>query len=182
MVCKNKSIFMFCLATLAFMLVAALDAPASAGIILRSDSFENGAYIPEKYSGKGEDVSPELKWENAPAGTVSFSIIADDPDAPSGNWSHWVIYDIPEDVTALSANIPKVPLFPNGIKQGSNDFRKIGYNGPYPPAGSDHRYFYTIYALDAFLEIPAGRTKNEILAKMEGHVLDKATLAGRFKR
>src|ERR1700689_2280668 len=95
---------------------------------ISSTSFENGADIPRKFTCDGADVSPELSWVEPPTGTVSFTLIADDPDAPSGTWTHWVLFDLPVNVTSLAEGVTRVDELPGGERQGRNDFRKIGYN------------------------------------------------------
>ncbi|MBN1872460.1 MAG: YbhB/YbcL family Raf kinase inhibitor-like protein [Candidatus Omnitrophica bacterium] len=149
---------------------------------IKSSAFKDGELMSEKYTCKGEDLSPPLAWSEVPQQTKSFAIICDDPDAPFVTWVHWVIYDIPADVTQLPEGIPTKETLPNGAKQGKNDFRKIGYGGPCPPPGGPHRYLFKLYALDKILELEPGLTKKEILAAMEGHILGKTTLIGKFKR
>jgi len=97
---------------------------------LTSSAFQAGADIPRKYTCDGEDVSPPLRWENAPGGTKAFAMIADDPDAPGGTWVHWVIYDLPAETKELTEGVPKTEVIAGGAKQGINDFRKVGYGGP----------------------------------------------------
>lgn len=137
--------------------------------------------IPAKYTCEGRNISPPLKWTSPPQGTKSFAIIVDDPDAPMGTWVHWVIYNIPSDTMELKENIPAESLLSDGTTQGITDYQKIGYKGPCPPGGT-HRYFFRIYALDTELSLDPGATKKELLKAMEGHILDKANLIGRFKR
>jgi len=149
---------------------------------IRSLAFKDGDLIGTKYTCKGEDISPPLSWEDAPSGTKSFALICDDPDAPFMTWVHWVIYDIPADVTGLSEGVPKDKTLSNGAKQGITDFRSIGYGGPCPPPGGPHRYFFKLYALDTVLNLKPGLTKKDLLKAMEGHILGEAQLIGRFKR
>ena len=148
---------------------------------LISPSFEHGGMIPKKYTCDGEDISPPLKWKNVPSGTKSFVLICDDPDAPMGTWVHWVYYDIPANVRSLPEGILPVENPEIGGTQGINDFKKIGYGGPCPPFGT-HRYFFKLYAIDKVLNLPAGLTKEEVLRKIEGHVIGKAVLMGRYSR
>jgi len=159
-------------------------------IALTSSAFEQGKTIPEKYTGKGEDVSPPLAWSNLPEGTQELALICDDPDAPSPEtpraepWVHWVIYNIPAGTTALAEGVPKTEKLdePAGALQGTNDFGKIGYNGPMPPAGSGpHRYFFKLYALDTKLDVDPGLTKAELLQAMEGHELAMGELMGLYE-
>ncbi len=148
---------------------------------ITSAAFQDGGLIPQKYTCDGEDVSPPLAWTDPPRETQSIALIADDPDAPRGTWVHWVIYDLPPDARELSEGVPPAETLPNGAKQGRNDFGKIGYGGPCPPRGT-HRYFFKLYALDRKLGLPAGKTKQELLEAMRGHVLTEAQLMGRYAR
>jgi len=150
---------------------------------LASAAFREGAAIPAKYTCDGVDVSPPLGWSGAPVGTRSFALIADDPDAPAGTWVHWVLYNLPADVSELPENIAKVEsLDLGGARQGRNDFRRPGYGGPCPPPGPPHRYFFNLYALDAPLKLKAGAQKRDVEAAMEGHVLATAQLMGTYAR
>ncbi len=148
---------------------------------LMSPAFEEGGMIPAKFTCDGEDFSPALSWEGVPAGTQSFALIADDPDAPMGTWVHWVMYNIPDTTRHLDEAVPVVEKLPDGSLQGINDFRKIGYGGPCPPSGV-HRYYFKLYALDAKLKLPAGSTKAELLRAMAGHILGKAEFMGKYSR
>ena len=151
--------------------------------ILTSAAFKDGAPIPAKYTCDGVDVSPPLAWSGAPAGTRSVALIADDPDAPGGTWVHWVLYNLPAEVSDLPENIAKVEsLDLGGARQGRNDFRRPGYGGPCPPPGPAHRYFFKLYALDMRLELKAGAQKKDVEAAMEGHVLGSAQLMGTYAR
>src|ERR1017187_5501305 len=107
---------------------------------LTTTAFADGGGIPKKYTCDGADVSPALNWNDAPAGTQSFALIADDPDAPAGTWVHWVIYDLPASARGLPEGVPKQEIVQGGGYQGRNDFGRIGYGGPCPPPGSPHRY------------------------------------------
>ena len=149
---------------------------------LSSKSFSNGADIPQKFTCEGADVSPELSWNDAPAGTNGFGLIADDPDAPAGTWTHWVLYDVPPQTNHLAEGLPKQEQLPDGAHQGRNDFGKIGYNGPCPPPGKPHRYYFKLYALDQKLNLKPGTSKQQVERAMEGHTLAKAELMGRYKR
>src|SRR5437868_3349617 len=113
---------------------------------ITSPAFKDGKIIPKKFTCAGEDVSPALSWSGMPSATKAFALIADDPDAPVGTWVHWVIYDLPANLHQLAENISREDQLKSGGRQGKNDFRKIGYNGPCPPTGKLHRYFFTLYA------------------------------------
>jgi Raf kinase inhibitor-like YbhB/YbcL family protein len=156
-------------------------APAMA-FSVSSTSFPPAGDIPAKYTCDGADVSPELSWNNAPQGTQSFALIADDPDAPVGTWTHWVLYDLPPSTTGLNEGVSKIDELPNGGRQGRNDFHKIGYGGPCPPAGKPHRYFFKLYALDKMLDLKPGASKHEVEQAMQGHVLAQAELVGKYHR
>jgi Raf kinase inhibitor-like YbhB/YbcL family protein len=150
---------------------------------LTSTAFRDGVAIPVKYTCDGVDVSPPLAWSGAPAGTRSFALIADDPDAPAGTWVHWVLYNLPAAVSELPENIAKVEsLDLDGARQGRNDFRRPGYGGPCPPPGPAHRYFFKLYALHAPLQLKPGAQKKDVEAALEGHVLGSAQLMGTYAR
>jgi Raf kinase inhibitor-like YbhB/YbcL family protein len=149
---------------------------------ISSTSFPNGGDIPKKFTCDGADVSPELSWTGPPAGTQSFALIADDPDTPSGTWTHWVLFDLAPDANNLAESVSKIDELPGGERQGRNDFRKIGYNGPCPPPGKPHRYFYKLYALNAKLDLKPGSSKQEVEQAMEGRILGKAQWMGKYQR
>lgn len=151
-------------------------------LTMTSTAFRAGAEIPQQYTCEGADRSPALKWTGVPAGTGSFALIADDPDAPVGTWVHWVVYDLPADTSALAEGLPTSDTLPGGGKQGRNDFRKTGYGGPCPPPGKPHRYFFKLYALDAPINLKPGATKADVLSAIEGHVLAQAELMGTYRR
>jgi hypothetical protein len=148
---------------------------------LKSSAFEAGGMIPPKYTCDGSDVSPPLSWSAVPAKAKSLALIADDPDAPRGTWVHWVAWNIPATVSTLEEAVPKRDTLPNGMQQGTTDFRSIGYGGPCPPSGT-HRYFFKLYALDATLNLPPGTTKKDLEKTMQGHILAQAELMGMYAR
>ncbi|MEZ6074018.1 MAG: YbhB/YbcL family Raf kinase inhibitor-like protein [Pirellulales bacterium] len=162
---------------------------------LTSTAFDDGQTIPDLYTGVGKDVSPPLAWSHVPQGTKSLAVICDDPDAPTrarprpeGPWVHWCIYNIPADVSDLSEGVPRQSKLeqPAGARQGANDFpsENVGYRGPMPPPGSGpHRYRFTIYALDAVLDLPAASAnKKSLLRAMEGQILGESQLVGVYER
>lgn len=166
--------------------VASGKAPAKGGTAmsfqLSSTAFEAGGTIPKKYTCDGPDLSPPLAWTDPPAGTQSFALICDDPDAPAGTWVHWVIYDLPPTARSLPEGVPANETLENGARQGRNDFRRIGYGGPCPPRGPAHRYFFKLYALDTKLNLKSGATKMELERAMKGHILAQAEWMGRYGR
>jgi Raf kinase inhibitor-like YbhB/YbcL family protein len=149
---------------------------------LKSSAFSAGADIPKKHTCDGADVSPALSWGEPPEKTDSYALIGDDPDAPAGTWVHWVLYNLPGTARELPENVAKQETLESGALQGKNDFRRIGYGGPCPPAGPAHRYYFRLYALDASLNLKAGATKAEVEKAIKGHVVGQAELMGRYKR
>ncbi len=149
---------------------------------LRTADFAHGANIPQAFTCDGEDRSPALEWSDAPEGTKTFALIADDPDAPVGTWVHWVIYNIPANAHSLAGGMEKKEQLSDGARQGRNDFRKIGYNGPCPPPGKAHRYFFKLYALSAELTLAPGATKADVERAMGGHILGQAEWMGKYQR
>jgi Raf kinase inhibitor-like YbhB/YbcL family protein len=146
---------------------------------LLSQSFAEGGWIPELYSCKGADLSPPLKWSGEPRDVRSFALVMEDPDAPSGTFCHWLVYDI----------LPGVHNLAKGLKPGSvgasgiNDFGRPGYGGPCPPKGSAHRYYFRLYALDInALGLRPGVGRRELLRAMNGHILAETQYMGRFQR
>ena len=166
--------------------VDAADKEATvAQFTLSSPSFRNNQPMPAKHSCEGEDASPELKWEGAPAGTKSFALIADDPDAPGGSWVHLVMYGVPANATQLPEKVAKTDTVAalTGVKQGMNDFGKPGYGGPCPPRGHGiHHYHFRLYALDAELNVAPRVTRKQLEAAMKGHILAQAELVGTYQR
>jgi Raf kinase inhibitor-like YbhB/YbcL family protein len=150
---------------------------------LTSTAFKEGQPIPAKHTCDEKDLSPPLTWSGVPAEAKSLVLIADDPDAPVGTWVHWVLYDVPAATTELQEDLPKGQYLPNGAKQGLNDFKRLGYGGPCPPAGKPHRYFFRLFALDAPLGLKPGATRKEVEKAMAGkHVLAQGQLMGTYKR
>jgi len=149
---------------------------------VKSSAFGSGAEIPKKFTCEAADVSPALEWSEAPAKSASFALIADDPDAPVGTWVHWVLWNLPASAQSLPEGVAKREQLDDGTRQGRNDFRKIGYNGPCPPPGKPHRYFFRLYALDAKLDLAPGATRQELDAAMKGHILGEAEYMGTFRR
>jgi len=155
---------------------------------LSTTAFKDGGVIPSRHTGEGVDVSPALEWTGAPEGTKSFALTCLDPDAPPGTWVHWVLYDLPGDQTGLEEGISKTDTLDSGAKQGVcwgvDTFDREGYYGPLPPPGHGwHRYYFTIYALDVdSLGLDPGAELREVEASLEGHLLGKAKVMGRYKR
>lgn len=149
---------------------------------LSSSSFSNGGNIDKKFTCDGADVSPQLAWTNPPSGTKSFALLTDDPDAPVGNWSHWVMWNIPSNVSSLPVELAKQARLADGSEQGMNDFHKTGYNGPCPPPGKPHRYYFKLFALSTTLKLKSGAAKHDLESAMKDHVLGQAEWMGRYGR
>jgi hypothetical protein len=180
---------MFTLLPPLIMVVLALVVPAEvrgqevpSKIELKTTSFTPGGFIPKRYTCEAADVSPALSWADPPSGTQSFALIEDDPDAPSGTFVHWVVYDLPAAYRNLPEALSGNSQMPDGVKQGTNDFSRTGYSGPCPPRGNPHRYFIRLYALDAILNLRPAARRKELDAAMQGHILAQAELMGRFQR
>jgi len=141
-----------------------------------SSSFENGGTIPAKFTCDGENISPDISWEGVPEGAKSLALICDDPDAPSGDFVHWVVFNIPVDMDGLSEGMEI-----DGDKLGITDYGCPGYGSPCPPSGF-HHYHFKVYALDDMLDAESNIDKYELLDKMEGHILAKGELIGLYKR
>ncbi len=144
---------------------------------LTSPAFAEGAAIPLRFTCDGEDRSPPLTWSDPPEGTRALALVMDDPDAPGGVFTHWLVYDLPADARSLAEG-----ELPGGGKQGENDFGRIGYGGPCPPRGEQHRYRFAIYALDAPLDLPPGARRAAVLEAIAGHALARGVLTGTYRR
>lgn len=149
---------------------------------LTSPAFRQGEEIPVQYTCDGQNVSPPLEWSQSPAGTESFALIVDDPDAPGGVFTHWVLFNLPGDSYQLPEAVQGQAQLPGGALEGKNNFGKIGYGGPCPPPGSPHRYRFTLYALDQSLDLKAGASKQQLLDAMVGHILAQGQLTGTYRR
>ncbi|SRR5581483_568887 len=147
---------------------------------LKVEAFRNGAEIPAVHTCEGENISPALSWSGAPAGTKSFALIMEDPDAPAGTWNHWLLWDIPTDTSSL----PQHYRAAGPVHSGVNDFGKTGYGGPCPPKGhGPHRYFFRLYAVDTpSLGVRAGARRKELDQALKPHTLGVAEYLGRFER
>jgi len=151
------------------------------GMVLTSPVFQEGGRIPSGYTCDGIGISPPLAWSGAPEGTKSVALIIDDPDAPRGIFTHWVIFNIPATDNRLSENVPPSGILSNGATQGSNSGGRIGYTSPCPPSGT-HHYVFHLYALDTRLNLQAGATKQDLLIAIAGHILAEAQLTGLYSR
>ncbi|MGA8089645.1 MAG: YbhB/YbcL family Raf kinase inhibitor-like protein [Terracidiphilus sp.] len=157
------------------------SAATDASITLSSDSLAGGT-VPKEFTCDGADQSPPLKWTAPPADTKSFILTVTDPDAPGGTFTHWVVFNLPANTSALAAGVPTQDQLPDGSRQGRNDFGKVGYGGPCPPRGSTHRYFFDLFALNSTLVLPARATRAQIEDAMNTHVLARGKLMARYGR
>lgn len=149
-----------------------------------SSAFTHHAAIPSQYTCDGENISPPVAWRHVPGNTQSLALICDDPDASNGDWVHWVVYNIPPQLTALPESLDKqatVEVESWQITQGINSWPRIGYGGPCPPSGT-HRYFFKLYALSLAAQLQANLSKKALLDKMQGHILAEAQLMGTYAR
>ena len=149
-------------------------------LTLNTSAFAEGGNIPQEYSCEGEDVSPELTWNGAPPETHSFALIMHDPDAPKGDFTHWLLWDIPAGTTRLARGAGGS----SAGTAGMNSFNKTGYGGPCPPPGhGPHRYYFVLYALDTeHLELSHASQRAEVEAAIQGHVLAQGQFMGRYER
>ena len=159
------------------ILLAAIASFAAGGAKMKitSSAFQQGGNIPSKFSCDGANTSPPLQISDVPPETKSVVLIVDDPDAPSGLFTHWAVWNIsPQTSTIAEGNAPKEV-------HGTNDFGKSGYGGPCPPSGT-HRYYFRIFALDRELDLPSGAKRGQLDAAMKGHVIAQGELMGRYAR
>lgn len=154
----------------------------SGGIVVSSDAFVQGQPVPVHYTCRGEDTSPAVRWERAPAGTQSFAVVLEDPDAPGGLFTHWLVYGIPPDRQELPEGLPAEPVVAGGILQGTNSFGTPGYRGPCPPGGPTHRYVLRVYALDGMPNLAGGAVRKTFDTVISGHVLGTGEMTAPFSR
>jgi Raf kinase inhibitor-like YbhB/YbcL family protein len=143
---------------------------------ITSPAFLSDEAIPAKYTCDGADINPPFLISGIPEKTKSLALIADDPDAPVGNWNHWVFWNVDPKITEITED-----SIPAGAVLGTNSFGRLTYGGPCPPSGT-HRYFFKLYALDSMLDLPEGSKKDDLEKAMEGHIFDEANLMGRYER
>lgn len=157
---------------------ASLVALAAGGAKMKitSSAFQEGGTIPEKFSKNGQNVNPELRIEGVPAEAKSLALIVDDPDAPVGLFTHWLVWSIDPKTSEVAEN-----SVPKGAVQGTNDFPGSGYDGPQPPSGA-HRYYFKIFALDRVLDLKSGAKRRDVDAAMRGHILAQSELMGRYSK
>ena len=150
-------------------------------LVLSSTEFQDGQPIPTRYTCDGENISVPLQWSDAPANSRTFALIVDDPDAPSGTYTHWVLYNMPATVHSLAEHVSTQATLADGSMNGMNSARKSGYTGPCPPGGT-HHYHFKLYALDATLTLKPGATKDQLSSAMQGHIVAQTELIGTYRR
>ena len=148
---------------------------------LLSAAFPHEGDIPSRHTCDGPDLSPPLAIAGVPTGAKSLALVCDDPDAPGGVWDHWLLFNLSPATPGLPEGLPEGPSHPDGSLCGKNSWGRLGYGGPCPPRGT-HRYYFTLYALDTLLDLPAGASKADVLRAAKGHILAAATLMGRYGR
>ncbi|HTL47850.1 MAG TPA: YbhB/YbcL family Raf kinase inhibitor-like protein [Verrucomicrobiae bacterium] len=149
---------------------------------ITSPVFQNQAAIPREFTGEGRDQSPPLDIADVPKDAKSLALVVDDPDAPGGNFTHWVLFNLKPSQTHLEPHVQPMPVLQSGARQGVNDFKRVGYGGPMPPSGK-HHYIFHVYALDRELPIPEQAiTRQRLLDEMKGHILAEAKLVGTYEK
>ncbi len=168
---------------LVLLLLVIAMTPRNSAFRLTSAAFGDNQPIPAAHSCDGAGTSPPLRWAGVPGGTRSLALIVHDPDAPAGDFTHWLVYDLPPTITALPAGEYASPHFPLGGLQGRNSFGQIGFGAPCPPLGAPHHYHFDLYALSQpHLGLIAGASQAEVRAAMQGHILAEAELIGTYGR
>ena len=143
---------------------------------ISSPAFADQEMIPERYTCDGEDISPPLSIENVPEGTKSLALLVEDPDAPSGLWVHWLVWNMPPATRKIGED-----AVPQEAVLGKNDWHRNSYGGPCPPSGT-HRYLFRLYALNTILDLAGSETKHQLQEAIEGHILEEATLTGTYSK
>ena len=150
---------------------------------LISSAFKNGETLPTRYTCEGQDVSPPISWEGVPEDAKTLALVVDDPDAPSGSFTHWIVYNLPPTPSRLEVGASLSDRLSTGLREGLNNFGEQGYGPPCPPRGAgEHRYVFRLYALDQELHFTGRVTRDQLMDAMEGKVLAEAMLVGRFAR
>jgi Raf kinase inhibitor-like YbhB/YbcL family protein len=149
---------------------------------LSSPAFAQGSLIPKKFTCDGANISPALTWSSLPSGTRSLALIADDPDAPVGTFTHWVLYNVAPSLTGIPEAVAKITQVSGIGTHGNNSYGRPGYDGPCPPRGAPHRYFFTLYALDLAPDLPPGLTPTKLQGDMHGHILAEGQWMGKYQK
>lgn len=149
---------------------------------ISSPAFQNGDTIPRQYTCDGDDYSPPLAWSDLPEGTQELELLVEDPDAPGGTWTHWILTGLDPHTNGLNEAVHRTPSGPAGAHQGLNDFQKHGYGGPCPPSGKPHHYVFRLFALRKKLDLPDDIGRAQLLKAIKGSVLAEAKLTGVYRR
>jgi len=187
---RKPSLLLVSCAAAGFLLrgVASADAPNAgpaagpASLQISSDAFADGKIIPKDHTCDGADRSPPLHWDGAPERAKAFALVVDDPDAPSGVFTHWLLYNVPAAAKALDVGVATTGTLGDGSRQGTNDFGRVGWSGPCPPPGSAHRYRFKLYALSAPLELEPGAKRDAVLKAIKEKKLAEAEVTGKYER
>lgn len=182
-ICVLVIVFLSCLLTsvLLWRRSEPVHGQTRAPFRVSSASFSDGSAIPRRYTCDGANLSPQLEWSAALAGTKSFALEMDDPDAPI-DFTHWIAWNIAPDVRKLAEGASRQDAMPQGSAEGRNDFGRSGYGGPCPPPGSPHHYMLRVYALDQVLDLPPGATAKQLGAAMVRHIVGQGTIVGIYQR
>jgi hypothetical protein len=146
---------------------------------LKSPQFADGQALPIQYTADASDFAPALEWDDAPEGTRSFALLCEDQDGPHGPWTHWLVYGIPGAAFMLAPKLARMAEHPSGLRQGLNDWGRLGYSGPAPGHGSG-RYVFTVYALDTDPDLPPRAGRKDFDAALQGHVLASASTVATY--
>jgi Raf kinase inhibitor-like YbhB/YbcL family protein len=152
---------------------------------ITSQAFKNNQPIPVQFTADGKNISPPLAWSAPPKGSVELALVCHDPDAPVGDWVHWVLYGISSERTKLPENIlhgSSAGEYIDKFREGKNSWGRVGYGGPEPPAGPVHHYHFVLYALNKTTSLAAGATRDELDKAMQGHIIAQTELVGTYQR
>lgn len=184
--------FRTCAVSLSACLVAALVLPTAvhadpvsqkpAALNVVASGFANGGVIPKQFTADGADQSPPLAWSSLPADTKSVAIFCQDPDAPAGTWCHWIAFNFSPKTRRVPQGVPQTDKLPGGAMQATNDFKRIGYNGPAPPKGKTHRYYFHVYALGKRLTLSSAATQADFRKAIAGNILAEGFVMGTYQR
>jgi Raf kinase inhibitor-like YbhB/YbcL family protein len=151
-------------------------------LTISSPAFPHGTHIPARFTCQGDGFSPALNWGGAPDNTVSFVVLLEDPDAPAGIFTHWILFNVPGNVRSLPEGASPGGRRPAGSHEGRNSAGGTGYNAPCPPFGPAHRYYFRIFALSNMLDLKSGADREQVLGDMKGVILAQSELMGMYRR
>lgn len=177
---KPFRFILFTLALIPLLLSSACISNSGTGLTFSSPNFSDGGTIPVEFTCNGDDISPELEWSGAPTNSKSFALIMQDPDAPGGVFTHWMIYDMSISMIYLPKRMSPMAKVMGGSMQGTNDFGNIGYGGPCPPPGETHHYVFTLYALDAKLSLDPAVSYERLMEVMQPRILDQISITALY--